>query len=60
MIKNVGKMDKTIRIIVGSIIVLLGIYFQSWWALIGLVLIVTGLLNFCLIYTLFKINTKKD
>jgi hypothetical protein len=28
---NVGKTDKTIRIIIGAAIIALGVYFQSWW-----------------------------
>ncbi|NLO02478.1 MAG: DUF2892 domain-containing protein, partial [Bacteroidales bacterium] len=41
------------------IIALLGLIFNSWWGLIGIVLIATGLFKFCLIYELFKISTIK-
>lgn len=57
---NVGRIDKTLRIVVGFAIIAAGVFFKSWFALIGVVLIATGLFNFCLLYTLFGINTNKE
>ena len=37
MICNVGKTDRIVRIILGIAIILLGIYFQSWWGAVGIV-----------------------
>jgi hypothetical protein len=54
---NVGKGDKWFRMIVGLVIGILGIYFQSWLGLIGIVPLLTGLINFCPLYAPFKINT---
>jgi hypothetical protein len=54
---NVGKGDKFFRIIVGLAIGAVGIYFQNWLGLIGIVPLLTGIINFCPLYTLFKINT---
>ncbi len=56
---NVGKTDKYIRIILGLIIGAIGYYYQSWWGLAGLLLIVTGLINFCGLYPILGINTCK-
>ncbi len=55
--KNVGKTDKTLRIFLG--IVLLGgfIYTKNPLFLIGLVPLITGLLNYCPLYSIFGINT---
>ncbi len=60
MKKNVGTTDKAIRIVLGLLIIAAGFYFHSWWGLIGVVLLLTGLFNFCLAYLPFKINTRKS
>jgi len=57
MNKNVGKIDRLIRMIIGIIIIALGIYFKSWWGIIGLLPIFTGIIRFCPLYVPFKINT---
>lgn len=59
MKKNMGKTDKTIRLILGVVIIALGIYFKSWWGLVGLVPLLTALVNFCPLYAPFKISTIK-
>lgn len=56
---NVGGADRIVRIILGVIVILLGIYFKSWWGVVGLVPILTGLLNFCPAYSLIGVSTKK-
>ena len=61
MKKNIGLTDRLIRVIIGFIIALLGLIFNSWMGLLGVVLIATGLFKFCLLYELLKISTiKKD
>ena len=54
---NVGTTDRLVRIIAGVIVVLLGFCFKSWWGLIGLILLATGLFRFCPLYVPFKIST---
>jgi len=58
MSKNVGKIDRLIRIIIGIIIIAFGIYFKSWWGIIGLIPIVTGIIRFCPLYVPFNITTR--
>ncbi len=61
MKKNVGNIDKVIRIVLGLAIGGLGIAYQSWWGLIGLLPIATALVGSCGVYTLLGISTcKKD
>jgi hypothetical protein len=55
---NVGNIDKILRIVLGIVVIVLGFVFQSWWGLIGVVLLFTGLLNFCPIYSIFGLSTK--
>jgi type IV secretory pathway TrbD component len=60
MRKNIGKTDRTIRIIAGLIIIALGLYFQSWWGAIGVLPIGTALINWCPPYALLGIDTSKS
>ncbi len=55
---NVGSADKIIRIVLGIVIIVLGFVFQSWWGLIGVVVLLTGILNFCPAYALIGVSTK--
>ena len=59
MTKNVGSTDKIARIAVGAILILLALFGTiGWWGwIIGVVLIATGLMNWCPAYTLLGINT---
>jgi len=54
---NVGKTDKVIRIVLAIIIGAVGIYFKSWWGLLGLIPLLTALFSFCPIYSPFKLTT---
>ena len=56
---NVGKIDKTIRLLIGVVGGAAGIYFQSWWGLVALVPILTASLNWCPLYTLLGLSTCK-
>jgi hypothetical protein len=59
MKKNVGKADKTIRIIGGIIIILIGLYFKTWWGILGILPIITAAIGWCPAYILLKKNTCK-
>jgi hypothetical protein len=54
---NVGKTDRIFRIVIGIVIVLLGIYFQSWWGAVGIIPLATGLLRWCPAYVPFGLST---
>jgi type IV secretory pathway TrbD component len=56
---NVGPVDRLIRIILGLIIAIVGVVFNSWWGLLGIPLIATGLFRCCLLYMPFNISTAK-
>lgn len=55
---NVGSADKVIRIFLGIGIIVLGFIFQSWWGVVGIVPLLTGLFNFCPVYSLTGVSTK--
>lgn len=62
---NVGNMDRIIRLILG--VVLIGLAYSGTLTgtaaiiayVVAAIAIVTGLVKFCLLYTLFGINTSK-
>ncbi|MGQ1786247.1 YgaP family membrane protein [Saccharicrinis sp. GN24d3] len=57
MIKNMGAADKTIRIILGIIIIGGGFYYKSWWGLVGLIPLLTAFISWCPLYAPFGIST---
>lgn len=62
MKKNVGHVDKWIRIALGVVLLLLIFVVKSdwrWLGLIGIIPLATALLNFCPLYALFGISTNK-
>jgi hypothetical protein len=59
MLKNVGNSDRNIRIGLGIVIIIAGVALQSWWGLIGLVPLLTAGLNFCPLYSVLGISTRK-
>ena len=55
---NVGGVDRTLRIVVGLILIGLTLAEQiGVWGLIGFLPLLTGLFRFCPAYTLFGMNT---
>jgi len=56
---NMGTADRTFRAIVGIAALIAGIIFQSWWGLVGLILLGTAFLRWCPAYVPFGINTGK-
>lgn len=56
---NVGSLDKIIRIILALIIFAIGYMTKSWWGLLGLIPLITALINWCPLYAIFGINTCK-
>ena len=59
MKKNMGKIDQRIRLVIGLLAVAAGIYFKSWWGALGIIFIVTALVNWCPLYLPFGISTRK-
>jgi len=59
MLKNVGNSDRNIRIGLGIAIIIVGVVLQSWWGLIGLLPLVTAGLNFCPLYAVLGMSTRK-
>lgn len=58
---NVGSADRIIRIVVGIVLLALFVLYPaaSWhyWALIGIIPLVTGLAGTCPLYSVFGLST---
>lgn len=55
--KNVGNTDSVIRGILGTVILLAGLYYGSWWGVAGLILVFTGAVSWCPIYKILGVQT---
>ncbi|MDK3019573.1 YgaP family membrane protein [Pseudodonghicola flavimaris] len=58
MPRNEGTLDRTLRIIVG--LILLSLIFigpKSMWGLVGLIPLITGLVGYCPLYSIIGLNT---
>ncbi|MGR3712228.1 MAG: YgaP family membrane protein [Shimia sp.] len=55
--KNVGTIDKTLRILIGATLTLGALAGYGLWMWIGVVPLVTGLAGTCPLYTLFGLRT---
>ncbi len=60
MPKNVGGIDRILRIVVGALLIVWTLFLGGpAWAWIGIVPLATGLLNFCPAYSLIGLSTNK-
>ncbi|UCD64599.1 MAG: DUF2892 domain-containing protein [Candidatus Zixiibacteriota bacterium] len=56
---NMGSVDRTLRILIGVVVIVLGFVYQSWWGLVGFVPLITGLVGYCGLYSLIGVSTCK-
>lgn len=58
MTRNVGTVDRTIRIVVGIILMALAATGTvGWWGWLGIVLLATAVLGWCPPYSMLGINS---
>jgi len=56
--RNVGALDQTIRLFLGTALVMMWIFGPlGWWGILGFLPLVTGLTRVCPIYPLFGLST---
>ena len=60
MKKNIGNIDRVLRLIAGAAIIGAGFFFQSWWGALGIVPLSTAFIRWCPAYPLLGINTCKS
>ncbi|MFZ1342180.1 YgaP family membrane protein [Thiothrix eikelboomii] len=54
---NVGRTDKNIRIGLGILLIVIGLFKSFGLVILGIVILATGLLSFCGLYKVLGINT---
>jgi len=55
---NVGGIDRSLRVVIGAILVTMAVLgYVGWWGWVGVILLITGLLKFCPFYTLLGKST---
>lgn len=54
MKKNVGGIDRILRLAVGLVIMAVAVYYRAWWGVFGLIIFLTGAMSRCGVYKLFK------
>ena len=59
MIKNMGTIDRSVRLVIGLAIIVVGIILHSWWGLIGIIPILISSGGSCPAYMPFKFSTIK-
>ncbi|MEI7719372.1 MAG: DUF2892 domain-containing protein [archaeon] len=59
MEKNVGKTDKSIRLIVGIIALILAYIYSVWWLVVAVIALATSITGKCPVYTLFSKKKKE-
>ena len=58
MKRNVGGIDRAIRIIVGlALIIAAATGTIGWWGWLGVLVLATGVFSFCGLYALLGVNT---
>jgi hypothetical protein len=62
---NVGGVDRVVRIVLGLVLIVLGFFFLAGTlgtivGIIGFIPVLTGLIGWCPLYALFKLNTRKS
>lgn len=59
MKKNMGITDRWVRVVIGLAIIAVGLYFKSWWGLVGIIPLATSLISTCPLYLPFGISTRR-
>ncbi|MFQ5587593.1 MAG: DUF2892 domain-containing protein [Nitrospiria bacterium] len=54
---NLGKSDRIIRFLAGSLFIGLGVYFISWWGAVGGILVFTAAVGWCPLYLPFGLSS---
>ena len=57
MTRNMGAVDRVIRIVIGAVILWAGLGGGHWWAWFGIIPLFTAILGWCPGYVPFKIST---
>jgi hypothetical protein len=54
---NMGRTDRTIRIVLGLAVIAAGVYYKNWWGALGVIPLVTSIISWCPMYVPFGLST---
>lgn len=54
---NMGKVDRSIRAVLGLLLVASGLYYDMWFWAVGVVFLLTAAFRWCPLYRLFGVST---
>jgi hypothetical protein len=57
MVRNVGGVDRVVRVVLGVAILAAGLYYKSWWGALGIVPLLTAALGTCPAYLPLGLST---
>jgi hypothetical protein len=58
--RNIGSLDQTLRLAIGTALVMMWIFGPlGWWGILGFYPLVTGITGVCPVYPLFGVSTYK-
>jgi DUF2892 family protein len=61
MTLNVGGVERVVRVLVGVLLLALVVVGpQTWWGLIGMILIATALWGWCPIWSALGVSTRRE
>ncbi|MDO4897536.1 MAG: DUF2892 domain-containing protein [Moraxella sp.] len=61
MKSNLGGIDRILRLVAGALLIVLALTgIIGAWGYLGAIFVVTALINFCPIYRILGISTKKE
>ena len=56
---NVGGIDQILRIVLGVVICTIGVIYNNWWGLVGLIPLMTGTMSWCPLCNLMGLSSLK-
>ena len=56
---NVGGIDQILRIVLGVVICTIGVIYNNWCGLVGLIQLETGTMSLCTLYNLVGLSSLK-
>jgi hypothetical protein len=59
MNRNIGLIDRLIRLAIAVAIAVLGIVFKTWWGLLALIPLATALFGICPLYSILGLSTRR-
>ena len=57
MYHNVGGIDQILRKVLGVVICSIGVIYNNWWGMVGLIPLVTGTMSWCPLYNLVGLSS---